>query len=229
MSQVAPSGPGDPPGPQHLDDPTALRDRPAGRPVLTSETLLTGMVWDVVRDTVDLGPAGTVRREYVRHPGAVGVLALDEGGRVLLVRQYRHPVRRELWELPAGLLDVDGEPPLEAARRELAEEADLRAARWHVLVDWFSSPGGMDETVRVYLARDLTEVPATERHVRVHEEAGLVAAWVPLDDARDAVLAGDLHNPTAVTGVLAACAARDTGWSTLRPAEAPWPGHRSGR
>lgn len=229
MSQVTPSGPGGVPGPQHADDPAALRDRPAERPVLSTERVLAGMVWDVVRDTVDLGPAGTVQREYVRHPGAVGVLALDDRARVLLVRQYRHPVRHELWELPAGLLDVDGEPPLEAARRELAEEADLRAARWDVLVDWFSSPGGMDETVRVYLARGLTEVPVTERHVRVHEEAGLVAAWVPLDDARAAVLAGRLHNPTAVTGVLAACAARDTGWSTLRPAQEPWPERASGR
>lgn len=229
MSPVAPSEPGDVPGPQRTEDRAGLRDRPLGRPVLATEQLLAGMVWDVVRDTVDLGPAGTVRREYVRHPGAVGVLALDERGRVLLVRQYRHPVRHELWELPAGLLDVDGEPPLEAARRELAEEADLRAARWEVLVDWFSSPGGMDEAVRVYLARDLAGVPATERHERVHEEADLVAAWVPLDDARDAVLAGRLHNPTAVIGVLAACAARDSAWSTLRPADAPWPEHPSGR
>ncbi|MFP5336381.1 MAG: NUDIX domain-containing protein [Actinomycetes bacterium] len=206
-----------------------VRDVLAPRPVVASEVVHDGLVWDVVRDTVDLGEAGVVRREFVRHPGAVGVLALDEQDRVLLVRQYRHPVQHDLWELPAGLLDVDGEPPVEAARRELAEEADLRAARWDVLVDWFNSPGGMDEAIRVFLARDLTDVPEGARHEREHEEAGMVAAWLPLDEARDAVLAGRLHNPTTVVGVLAACAARDAGWQALRPADAPWPEHKAYR
>jgi ADP-ribose pyrophosphatase len=199
------------------------------RPVLRSEVVHDGLVWDVVRDTVDLGEAGTVQREYVQHPGAVGILALDDAGRVLLVRQYRHPVGYELWELPAGLLDTEGEAPVEAAERELAEEADLVAQRWDVLVDWFNSPGGMDEAIRVFLARDLSEVPHHERHEREHEEAGLVPVWVDLDEARDAVLAGRLHNPTAVVGVLAACAARETGWQTLRPADAPWPQHKAFR
>lgn len=201
----------------------------APRPVTASEVVHRGLVWDVVRDTVDLGASGTVRREYVHHPGAVGILALDEHDRVLLVRQYRHPVGYELWELPAGLLDVDAEPPVEAARRELAEEADLRAERWEVLVDWFNSPGGMDEAIRVFLARDLSAVPDGERHEREHEEADMEAVWVPLADARDAVLAGRLHNPTTVVGVLAACAARDAGWATLRPADAPWPEHKAFR
>jgi 8-oxo-dGTP pyrophosphatase MutT (NUDIX family) len=208
---------------------TGLADELRPRPVLGSEVVFSGAIWDVVRDTVDLGHAGRVRREYVRHPGAVGILALDTGGRMLLVRQYRHPVRYDLWELPAGLLDVDGELPVEAARRELGEEGDLRAEHWDVLVDWFSSPGGMDEAVRVFLARGLSEVPEAERHVREHEEADLEAAWVPLDEAREAVLAGRLHNPTTVVGVLAACAAREAGWTTLRPADAPWPEHKAFR
>lgn len=189
----------------------------------------SGLVWDVVRDTVDLGESGSVRREYVSHPGAVGVLALDEQGRALVVRQYRHPVRYDLWELPAGLLDVPGEPPVGAAQRELAEEADLTATRWDVLVDWFNSPGGMDETIRVFLARDLSPVALHDRFEREHEERDMVVEWVHLDIARDAVLAGRVHNPTAVVGVLAACAARDQGWTTLRPADAPWPEHKAYR
>ncbi|GAB2679965.1 NUDIX domain-containing protein [Thalassiella azotivora] len=213
--------------PDGPDEP--LRDALAPRPVVRSQVVHQGLVWDVVRDTVDLGDAGTVDREYVRHPGAVGILALDERERVLLVRQYRHPVQHDLWELPAGLLDVEGEAPVEAARRELAEEADTRAGRWHVLVDWFNSPGGMDEAIRVFLARDLDAVPHNERFEREHEEADMVTAWVPLDELRDAVLGGRLHNPTTVVGVLAACAARDAGWASLRPCDAPWQEHKAYR
>lgn len=206
-----------------------LRDEWCPRQVIASEVVHHGLVWDVVRDTVDLGEAGTVRREYVRHPGAVGILALDDAERVLLVRQYRHPVGFDLWELPAGLLDVDGEDPLSAARRELEEEADLRAGRWDTLIDWFNSPGGMDEAIRVFLARDVSHVPAAERFEREHEEAAMQSRWVPLDEVREAVLTGALHNPTAVVGVLAACAARDRGWATLRTAGTRWPEHKAFR
>ena len=204
-------------------------DALAPRRVTGSDVVHAGLVWDVVRDAVDLGEQGVVHREYLRHPGAVGVLALDDSGRVALVRQYRHPTRFELWELPAGMLDVDGETPLRAARRELAEEADLVAARWDVLVDWFNSPGGSDEAIRVYLARDVTAVPEADLHEREHEEAGMPTAWFDLDEVRDAVLAGRVHNPTLVVGVLAACAARDGGWTALRPADAPWPEHPAHR
>jgi len=196
-----------------------LRDVPGRRPVLSHELLHAGMIWDLVRETVDLGEAGVVRREYVRHPGAVAVLALDEAERVLLVRQYRHPVGAELWELPAGLLDVPGEPHVAAAARELAEEADLVAGSWWHLVDYLASPGGSDEVVRVYLARDLTDVPQGDRHVRTHEEHGMVAERVPLDDAVTAVLDGRVRNPSAVIGVLAAAAARTRGWTGLPRAD----------
>jgi ADP-ribose pyrophosphatase len=195
------------------------------RPVTASELLHAGMIWDVRAETVDLGAGGVVRREFVDHPGAVGILALDEEDRVLMIRQYRHPVRMDLWELPAGLLDVAGELPSLAAKRELAEEADLRAGRWDVLIDWFNSPGGMSEAIRVFLARDLHLVPEAERHRRSEEELEMPTRWVPLEQARDAVLTGRLHNPTAVVGVLAAWAAREQGWATLRPADAPWPEH----
>lgn len=202
-----------------------LEDLHRPRPVLGTTVSHHGMIWDVVRDRIDLGEAGVVEREYVRHTGAVAVLALDDDDRVLLLRQYRHPVRHELWEPPAGLLDVGGEAPLAAAQRELGEEADLVASEWAVLLDWFSSPGGMDEALRVYLARGLSEVPEAQRHVREGEEHGMPSAWVPLDEAKDAVLAGRVHNPAAVVSVLAAWAARAGGWTTLRPADAPWPQH----
>jgi ADP-ribose pyrophosphatase len=160
-----------------------------------------------------------VVREFVDHPGAVAVLVLDAQDRVLLLQQYRHPVRRELWEPPAGLRDVDGEPPYLTAARELAEEADLRAATWHLLAEFHTSPGGSDEEILVYLARDVVEVPEAERFAREDEEATMVPLWVPLDEAVEAVLAGQLHSPSAVVGILAAAAARDRGWRTLRPVD----------
>lgn len=191
------------------------QDRPAERAVLDHEVLHRGMIWDVVRDTLDLGHT-VVRREYVRHPGAVAVVALDDEDRVLLLRQYRHPVRAELWEPPAGLLDVPGEDLREAAARELAEEADLVAGSWWVLTDYLTSPGASDEAIRVFLARDLAPVPASERHERTDEERDMVADWVPLDEAVGAVLSGRLRNPSSVVGVLAAATARARGWADLR-------------
>lgn len=201
-----------------------LADRLADLPVRHSEVAMHGLVWDVVRDRVDLGDAGEVTREYVRHPGAVAVAALDDQGRICLIQQYRHPVRAYEWEIPAGLLDVDGEPPHVGAARELHEEADLVAATWHVLADYVSSPGGLDEALRIYLARDLSAVPAGERHERDGEELGMPVRWVPLEAARDAFLAGRLHNATLGIAVLAALAAGEQDWAPLRPVDAPWPG-----
>jgi 8-oxo-dGDP phosphatase len=200
-----------------------VADTPGRRPVSDSEVVFSGRIFDVARDRVDLGDAGEVDREYLRHPGAVGIVALDADDRVLLVRQYRHPVGAQLWEVPAGLLDVAGEPALETARRELAEEADLRAGRWDVLVDLFTTPGGSDEALRLYLARDLSAVPEHELHEREDEELGMATAWVPLDDAQRAVLSGRLSNPSTVAGVLAAWVARAQGWEPLRPADSAWP------
>lgn len=186
------------------------------------------MVWDVRRDTVDLGDAGEVTREYVEHPGAVAVLALREvDGRdqILLIQQYRHPVGALEWELPAGLLDVAGEPPWVGAARELHEEVDLLASRWDVLIDFFGSPGGNSEALRIFLARDLTDVHEDERFSREGEERGMPVGWVDLDEAHEAVLQGQLHNPGAVTGILTAHAARARDWATLRRQDAPWPEH----
>ena len=208
-----------------MTDPLFDVARP--RPVVASRLLHEGRIWDLRSDDVDLGEAGVVTREWIDHPGAVATIAVDHDGRVLLLRQFRHPVGRELWEPPAGLLDVAGEEALLAAQRELAEEADLRAATWHVLADYFTTPGGNNEALRVYLARDLSPVPEDERHVREDEEMSMVPAWVSLEEAVDGVLQGRLHNPSTVVGVLALAAARALGYEHLRPGDAPWPERRA--
>jgi ADP-ribose pyrophosphatase len=200
-------------------------DQPASFPVRSTTPRFSGHVIDVRTDLVQMPDGATAERDIVVHPGAVGAIVLDEQDRVLLVQQYRHPVGRMLWEPPAGLLDTDsdGQTPYENAARELYEEAGFRATEWLVLVDLFTSPGMSDEAVRIYLARGVSAVAQDERHVGRHEEADMPWAWVPLDDAVGKVLAGELHNPLAVSGVLAAAAARARGFDTLRPADALWP------
>ncbi|MGZ4610824.1 MAG: NUDIX domain-containing protein [Actinomycetes bacterium] len=190
--------------------------------VVDSQERFAGRVWDVVTDTVELPGGERVVRDVVLHPSAVAVLALADDERVLVVHQYRHPVRATLWELPAGLLDVSGEDPLEAARRELWEETHHEADEWGVLVDYLSSPGFCDEALRVYLARGVRRSEG-EPHDRHGEERDMPVEWVALDDLRDGVLGGALHNPTLALGVLAAVAARGVGWSSLRAADAAWP------
>jgi ADP-ribose pyrophosphatase len=151
------------------------------------------------------------------------VLALDEEDRVLLINQYRHPVRHKLWEIPAGLLDVPGENPLHAAQRELYEEAHVKAEDWRVLADVYTTPGGSDEAVRIFLARDLSEAEG-ERFEVEHEEIDLEYDRVPLAELARGVLAGELHNNCLVVGVLSLLAAQHgDGLDALRPAEAPWP------
>ena len=189
-----------------MTDVEELVDVPVERCVRTSTRRFTGRVVSVRTDIVDLGDGTEVVRDIVEHPGAVGIIAVDDDRRVLLLQQYRHPVGAMLWEPPAGLLDVDGEDPLDAAARELFEEAGYRAREWSVLVDAFTSPGGSDESVRIYLARDLAEVDPSERHVGEDEERDMPIRWVGLDAARDAVLAGRLHSPLGAMGILAAAA-----------------------
>ena len=192
-----------------------LCDQPGEHPVLRHETVFRGRIFDVVSDRVDLGVA-TVVRDYVEHTGAVVVVALDTEDRVLLQSQYRHPVRRVLWEPVAGLLDVAGEPELDAARRELAEEADLVAASWWRLAQMYATPGGSSEHITIFLARDLS--PAPQPFERTDEEATMVPVWVPLDEAVAGVLAGRLESPSTAIGVLAVAAARARGWADLEPA-----------
>lgn len=188
------------------------------------EVRATGRVCDFINDTVTSPSGETFDRQYVTHPGAVGIIALDENDRVAVVRQYRHPVGMVLVEPPAGLLDVEGEDWLSAARRELAEEAMLAADDWRVLVDLCTTPGGCQETLRIYLARGLRSAPRPDGFVLEGEEVDMTVGWEPLDDLVDAVLAGHCQSPTLVAGVTSLALARATGRiDDLRPADCPWP------
>jgi 8-oxo-dGDP phosphatase len=186
--------------------------------VLSTEDVYRGRIIAVRVDQVAMPGGGQAKREVVEHLGAVAILTLDEDDHVTLIHQYRHPIGRRNWELPAGLIDKLGEDPVETARRELVEEAGLAAADWSVLVDVASSPGITDEVVRVYLATDLA---AVERQVEGEEEADLVARRFPLDEAVRMVLAGEIVNAAAIGGLLAAHAVRTLG-TPARPADAPW-------
>ncbi|MGO4487623.1 NUDIX domain-containing protein [Microbacterium sp. 2RAF4] len=183
------------------ESPQDLRDEPFEPGVLQSDLVYRGRVWDVRSDRVRYGD-GEIVRQYVDHTGAVAIVALDDEGRVLLIQQYRHPIRHRDWELPAGLLDVEGEEPLAAARRELAEEADLVAAHWEPLVSSWTTPGGNDEIIHVFLATGVSSADAA--HDREDEEADIRVAWVPLSDAVSAVLEGRMRNGILAIGVLAA-------------------------
>lgn len=191
--------------------------------VTASETPFVGNKTSVRTDDVVMPDGTVVRRDYQVHPGSVAVLALDEEDRVLVIRQYRHPVRHKLWEIPAGLLDVPGENPLHAAQRELYEEAHVKAEDWRVLTDVYTTPGGCDEAVRVFLARGLSEAEG-ERFEVSEEESDMELARVPLADLVRGVLAGELHNNCLVVGALSLTAAlQGDGVDSLRPADAPWP------
>lgn len=195
--------------------------------VVGSDTKFEGKIISVRVDDVRMTDGKVVKREIVAHPGAVAIVALDDEGRIVLVNQYRPPVRARFDELPAGLLDVDGEPALVAAQRELAEETRLAAAEWNVLVDLHSSPGMTDEAVRIYLARGLTPVEDDDFEAE-HEEITMNVYREPLSEAVRRVLAGGITNASAAAGILAAVHGRATGWRDLRPAGAPWPA-RPGR
>lgn len=197
-----------------------LRDERVSLPITSRETIYNGRVWDVRQEVFDYA-GSSLTRDYVAHTGAVAVLVLDADDNVLAIQQYRHPVRLREWEIPAGLLDMAGESPLECAKRELAEEVDLQAATWHLLADYATSPGGSDEVVRIFLARDLT--PTAQAHRREGEESDMIQRWVPLADAVDSVLAGHVNNSIFTIAMLTADAAKQRGWSTLRDANSAWP------
>ncbi|WP_455357233.1 NUDIX domain-containing protein [Streptomyces sp. SYSU K217416] len=200
-----------------------IKDTAAQWRVTATATPFTGNKTSVRTDDVVMPDGAVVRRDYQVHPGSVAVLALDDEGRVVVLNQYRHPVRQKLWEIPAGLLDVPGENPLHAAQRELYEEAHVKAEDWRVLADVYTTPGGCDEAVRIFLARDLS-VAEGERFEVAEEEADMELARVPLSDLVRGVLAGELHNNCLVVGVLSLSAAlAGDGVDALRPAEAPWP------
>lgn len=191
--------------------------------VVDSRHVFSGHAFEVRVDQVRMPDGSVAGRDIIAHLGAVGVLALDPHDNVTIVRQYRPAVRQHLLELPAGLLDVAGEPALETAKRELYEEAGLVAENWQVLIDLHTSPGMSDESIRIYLARRLSAVPEADRFTAEHEESTMTVCSYPLDELVSMALAGTLTNSPAVAAVLAAYAARSDGWAGLRPVTAPWP------
>jgi 8-oxo-dGDP phosphatase len=201
-----------------MTEPTA--EQPAHEyQVLASEPVYDGRVISLRKDTVAMPGGGSSDREVVHHPGAVGIVALDEDDRVVMVRQYRHPVGEHLWELPAGLRDVDSEPPVETARRELAEETLLAADRWSLLTTQYPSPGFCDEQVLLYLAEGLHDVERPDGFTVEHEELDMTVERVPLAEAVQWVFDGTVRNSLAVIGLLAAAQVRATS-PRLRPLDA---------
>jgi ADP-ribose pyrophosphatase len=195
-----------------------LRDVEQHWPVSGRPRKAKGVIVVLRTDRVRMPDGELARRDVLEHPGAVAVVALDDAGQVLLIRQYRHPVGHLLWEIPAGLRDVAGEGPRATAERELLEEAGYRARDWQELADFFTSPGILTERVRVFLARGLTFVPESERggNPPEHEEAHLLVRWVPLHQAVRLFLAGDLHNGVTAVGILSAYAVQQGGFAALR-------------
>lgn len=170
--------------------------------VLSSQLLFDAPIIAVRKDELAMPNEQVAYRDVVEHMGAVAVAAVNNAGEIAMVHQYRHAVKRRLWELPAGLLDLKDESELAGAQRELVEEAGLKAAQWSVLADIVTSPGFCEETARVYLAQDLTEVERPEAFG--DEESDMDFAWIKLDEAVAKVLAGEINNSIAVTGIFAA-------------------------
>lgn len=207
---------------ENAQETPGLADDISPAPVVSSDIVWNGKIFDMRRDAFHYGDS-TITRDYVDHPGAVAVLVLDEKERVLLIQQYRHPIGTREWEIPAGILDVDGESPLTGAQRELGEEVDLVAAEWSLLADFATTPGGSNEVIRIYLARGLSD--SSEAFDRQEEEADMVTRWVPLDELVDAVLARTVGNSILSIAALSAFASRARGWSTLGDADSAWPRH----
>lgn len=200
-------------------------DEPMSWPVRSRTVLGEGRISAFVDEELTTPSGHVITRQYLTHPGAVAVVAWREDrDDIAVLRQYRHPVRMELVEIPAGLLDLDGEEWVVAAQRELAEEAELQASRWDTLVDMCTTPGACEESLRIFLARDLSPAERPDGFVLEGEEAHMTWDWVPRADLVDAVLAGQCQSPTLVAGVLALEVARAAGrLEGLRPPDAPWP------
>lgn len=183
-------------------------DEPHVFPVVAETLRFDGAKWSVWSQTVDID-GDVVVRDVLRHPGAVAVAAVDDAGRILLIRQYRHPVGAFMWEIPAGLLDVVGEDPLECAKRELLEEAGVTATQWAPLLPSLAlSPGGTSERIAIYRASGLTVDPHSRPHTGEAEERELPQLWVTLSEAVERCLDGSVTNATAVAAILALSAAQ---------------------
>lgn len=200
------------------------RDKPEHWTTTSRRLLGTGAVSSFVEDEIVTPSGEPIVRQYLTHPGAVAIVAWNEADEIAVVDQYRQPVRHRLVEIPAGLLDHEGEDFLGAAARELAEEAQLAADDWRVLVDIYTSPGASEEGLRIYLARDLRSAPMPDGFVVEGEEAHMHAYWLPRETLLAGIYAGEFGSPSLVSGVLALEGARLAGrLDALRPADAPWP------
>lgn len=175
-------------------------DLSAELPRIDHELIHRGMVWDLVAERFEFG-GELLKREFVDHPGAVAVIALDERSRLLLMQQYRHPVKSYLLELPAGLMDVAGESALDCAKRELAEEAGLRANSWQQLLSFYTSPGGSSESITIFVATDLSESEIDYQPTA--EEKDMPKHWLEVEQALALVLQSKIKSPSAVVGILA--------------------------
>lgn len=176
------------------------QDQNASLSVSKRDVVFKGKIWDVVSEDFDYNGT-TLVREFVAHPGAVAVIALNEQQEILLIKQYRHPVREYLWEIPAGLLDVPGESRLEAAKRELLEETGYIAQIWQELIEFHTTPGGNDETITVFVAQDL-RLQGHELSLE-GEEVDLELRWVPITQALASVLKSEMRSPSAGYGIMA--------------------------
>lgn len=175
-------------------------DQPVEIPALETKLIHKGMVWDLVSDSFNFN-GEILTREYVLHPGAVAVLAINDQDQLLLLKQYRRPVGSYLWEFPAGLMDVPGESRLDCAKRELAEEASLEAEFWEELISFHATPGGNSETITIFIAKQLSK--ANSDYVTSGEEKDMPQTWVPISEAIKSVLNSEIKSPTAVVGIMA--------------------------
>jgi ADP-ribose pyrophosphatase len=176
------------------------KDQLVEHEIVSTKLVFKGRIWDVVAEAFHYGDEILVR-DFVRHPGAVAVLALNSHDEILMIRQYRHPVRKMLWEIPAGLLDVNGESLEQAARRELIEETSFDARNLEHLITFHTSPGGNDETITIFLATELELV--NHDFIAEGEESNMLVEWVPFEEALTSVLASETQNPSTVVAILA--------------------------
>jgi len=197
-----------------------ISDRLVSHPIVDRETVFSGMVWDVRHDAFELN-GETVERDYIVHPGAVAIIALNDSGELLLIEQYRHAQGKIMWEAPAGLMDLANEDPLATAKRELFEETGYLAQTWHVLLDLANTPGGSSEQIRIYFARDLSLHP-DGRPTGSAEELDMPVHWIPIQDVLESIRRGAVTNPQLVAGTHAALIAMAEPDMALRSEDAPW-------
>jgi len=197
-----------------------IQDEAADFPLIKSDTIFNGRIWDVREETFQFGDQ-ELTRDFIVHPGAVGVIALNDLGQMLLIQQYRRALGKMMWEPPAGLLDIDGENPLEAAKRELQEETGYVASDWRVLFDFAPSSGGSSELVRCYLATGL-ELHEDGRPEATGEEADMKVQWTPVAEIMEAIHTGAISNSLLITGTFALLSAMADPDAIVRDGDAPW-------